>query len=210
MAGMRWPSSRRQARSGRALGKASLSADRSALGFGLASLSADRATCFPRDRASCPHARRSAPASLPQDGPHRRGSPTEHRARDRAAPVGHGDRRRRTGRVAIAQRSLIADGRERQPRCGWPESAVRRLRSGTRSRRRPRPHGPRRQARSRWRACRRIGPPAFRAIGHPALTRGARLLPRCRRTALTAAARPPSIALATAPRPWAMGIAGGA
>jgi hypothetical protein len=57
------------------------------LGLGKASLSADRATCFPRDRASCPHARRSAPASLPQVGPHRRGSPARHRARDCGSPT---------------------------------------------------------------------------------------------------------------------------
>ncbi len=201
---------------------ASLSADRSSLGLGMAILSADRATCFPRDRASCPHARRSAPASLPQDGPHRRGSPARHRARDcdsptlvtnrlphrardtglpgasshgppgtiRAAPVGHGDRRRRTrrapsgdcgaGRVAVAGRDPVAhEGR--------------RALDG-------RPHGPQQQVRPKQGA--RQGEPVG-GSGHllPArspihgLTRGARLLPRCRRTALTAAARPPSTAI---------------
>jgi len=72
-------------RSALELGKASLSADR--IRFVLASLSADRATCFPRDRASCPHARRSAPASLPQVGPHHRGSPDRHRACDHGSPT---------------------------------------------------------------------------------------------------------------------------
>jgi hypothetical protein len=138
-----------------------------------ASLSADRATCFPRDRASCPHARRSAPASLPQDSPHRRGSPARHRApsqRCLVTPIGSGSDSRNRLLGCFALRPA-----EHDPR---------------------RARGPRRQARSwMWRACRRIGPPASRAIGRPALTRGARLLPRCRRTALTAAARPPDTTL---------------
>jgi hypothetical protein len=118
-----------------------------AFGLGRASLSADRATCFPRDRASCPHARRSAPASLPQVGPHRRGSPTRHRARVCSTPRPH-------VRVAAGcSRSRPAGNDPRRARGPWGSQeahttcAVRRLRSGTRSRRRPRPRGPRRQAR---------------------------------------------------------------
>ena len=110
----------------------------------VASLSADRATCFPRDRASCPHARRSAPASLPQVGPHRRGSPARHRASSQrclVTPICSGSDSCNRPAGCFVPRPTGNDPRRARGPWGSQEAhmtcAVRRLRSGTRSRRRP-------------------------------------------------------------------------
>ncbi len=77
----------------------------------VASLSADRATCFPRDRASCPHARRSAPASLPQVGPHRRGSPVAVASLPQVGPHRRGSPRPSRARCRVG---LVIRARRRR------------------------------------------------------------------------------------------------